>query len=102
MIPDLIEAGLDAVNPVQINCTGMDLAELKKEFGKDLTFWGGGCDTGHVLPNETPEKIKEHVKRQVDIGRTGGGFIFQQVHNIMTNVPPENIVAMFDALLDCR
>ncbi|MBN1293209.1 MAG: methyltransferase [Candidatus Latescibacteria bacterium] len=102
LIPDLIEAGLDAVNPVQINCAGMDLDELKREYGKDLTFWGGGCDTGHILPGETPEKITEHVKRQIDTGRSGGGFVFQQVHNIMTNVSPENIIAMFDAVLDCR
>ncbi|MFC1557775.1 uroporphyrinogen decarboxylase family protein [candidate division KSB1 bacterium] len=98
LIPDLIEAGLDAVNPVQINSKGMNLDELKKEFGKDLVFWGGGCDTGHILPNETPEVIYNHVKEQSEIGRKEGGFVFQQVHNIMANVPPENIVAMFDAV----
>ena len=76
----------------------MDLAELKREFGPDLVFWGGGCDTGHVLPDETPENIAEHVKRQVEAGGKNGGFVFQQVHNIMANVPPENIVAMFDAV----
>ncbi len=97
LIPDLIEIGLDAVNPVQINCSGMDLSELKREFGKDITFWGGGCDTGHVLPDESPQAVSEHVKKQVAIGRKGGGFVFQQVHNIMANVPPENIVAMFEA-----
>jgi uroporphyrinogen decarboxylase len=96
-IPDLIEVGLDAVNPVQINCAGMDLSELKQEFGSDITFWGGGCDTGHVLPNETPHAVSEHVRKQVETGRKGGGFVFQQVHNIMANVPPENIVAMFEA-----
>jgi len=101
LIPDLIEAGLDAINPVQINCSGMDLNELKKEFGKDLVFWGGGCDTGYILTNETPETIAKHVKKQVEIGRKGGGFVFQQVHNIMANVPPENIVAMFDAVNNC-
>jgi uroporphyrinogen decarboxylase len=98
LIPDLIDIGLDAVNPVQINCAGMNLDELKKEFGKDILFWGGGCDTGHILPDETPETIREHVKNQVEIGRKGGGFVFQQVHNILANVPPENIVAMFDAV----
>lgn len=98
LIPDLIEAGLDAVNPVQINCSGMEIGELKKEFGRDLLFWGGGCDTGHILPNETPEVIYKHVKEQVEIGRKDGGFVFQQVHNIMANVPPENIAAMFDAV----
>ncbi len=98
LIPDLIEVGLDAVNPVQINCLGMDLNELKNEFSKDIVFWGGGCDTGHILPNGTPEAVIKHVKKQVEIGRKGGGFVFQQVHNIMANVPPENIVAMFDAV----
>ena len=98
LIPDLIEAGLDAVNPVQISCSGMDLGELKKEFGKDLVFWGGGCDTGHILSDETPEAVANHVKEQVNIGRKSGGFVFQQVHNILADVPPENIVAMFDAV----
>ena len=98
LIPDMIEAGLDAVNPVQINCSGMDLTEMKNEFGRDLTFWGGGCDTGYILPKETPEAVAQHVKKQVDIGRKDGGFVFQQVHNIMADVPPENIVAMFDTV----
>ena len=98
LMPDLIEAGIDAVNPVQINCSGMDLGEMKNEFGRDLTFWGGGCDTGYILPKETPEAVAQHVKKQVGIGRKDGGFVFQQVHNIMADVPPENIVAMFDAI----
>ena len=97
LIPDLIDAGLDAINPVQINCAGMDLAGLKNDFGSELVFWGGGCDTGRILPNGTPDEVSEHVKQQVDIGNRDGGFVFQQVHNIMANVPPENIVAMFDA-----
>ena len=94
----LIEAGLDAINPVQISCSGMDAAELKAEFGRELTFWGGGCDTRDVLPNGTPEQVAEHVKKQVKILSPGGGFVFQQVHNILANVAPENIVAMFDAV----
>jgi uroporphyrinogen decarboxylase len=98
LIPDFIDIGLDAMNPVQINCTGMDLSELKKDFGKDITFWGGGCDTGHILPNEKPAAVAQHVKNQVKIGRKGGGFIFQQVHNIMANVPPENIAAMLNTV----
>jgi len=98
LIPDLIDAGLDAVNPVQINCSGMDLGELKREFGRELVLWGGGCDTGHILPNETPEAVSKHVKEQVETGKKGGGFVFQQVHNIMANVPPENIVSMFDSV----
>ena len=98
LLPHLIEAGLDAINPVQISCRGMDADELKAEFGKDLTFWGGGCDTRDILANATADQVAEHVKKQVEILRPGGGFVFQQVHNILANVPPENIVAMFDAV----
>ncbi len=98
LLPHLIEAGLDAINPVQISCRGMDARELKTEFGRDITFWGGGCDTRDILINATPEQVTEHVRRQVEILRPGGGFVFQQVHNILANVPPENIVAMFDAV----
>lgn len=98
LLPDLIEAGLDAINPVQFTCKGMDAKEIKAEFGNDITFWGAGCDTRDILPNATPAKITEHVKQQVQILNTNGGFIFQQVHNILANVPPQNIVAMFNAV----
>ncbi len=98
LLPHLIEAGLDAINPVQISCRRMDAGELKAEFGRDITFWGGGCDTRDVLLNASPQQVTEHVRKQVDILRPGGGFVFQQVHNILANVPPENIVAMFDAV----
>jgi uroporphyrinogen decarboxylase len=96
LLPDLIEAGLDAVNPVQISCKGMDAAGLKRDFGKDITFWGGGCDTQWLLSHGTPEAVSGHVKHQVEIMRKGGGFVFQQVHNILADVPPQNIVAMLD------
>jgi uroporphyrinogen decarboxylase len=98
LLPHLIEAGLDAINPLQISCSGMNAAELKTEFGSELTFWGGGCDTRDILPNGTPEQVAEHVKKQVEVLSPGGGFVFQQVHNILANVPPENIVAMLDAV----
>jgi uroporphyrinogen decarboxylase len=98
LLPDLIDAGLDAINPVQISCSGMDAHELKCDFGKDLVFWGGGCDTQEILPNGTPELIRRHVKEQVGALSAGGGFVFQQVHNILAGVPSENIVAMFDAV----
>ncbi len=98
LLPDLIEIGLDAINPVQISCAGMDPATLKREFGKDITFWGGGCDTQFVLPNETPEKVAEHVKKNIEIFSPGGGFVFQQVHNILANVPVENIISMYRAV----
>jgi len=97
LLDDLIDAGLDAINPVQITCRGMDAAELKNDFGSRLTFWGGGCDTRDILSKGTPQQVREHVQRQIEIMAPGGGFVFQQVHNIMADVPPENIVAMFDA-----
>ncbi|MEI7731784.1 MAG: uroporphyrinogen decarboxylase family protein [Verrucomicrobiota bacterium] len=98
LLPGLIEAGLDTINPVQITCRGMDPAELKREFGHALTFWGGGCDTRDVLMRGTPAHIRDHVRRMMDIWRPGGGYVFQQVHNLMADVPPQNIVAMFDAV----
>ncbi len=100
LLPDLIDAGLDTVNPVQISCRGMDAAGLKRDFGRDITLWGGGCDTQDILSNGTPEQVAEHVRHQVDVLSPGGGFVFQQVHNILANVPAENIVAMFDAVND--
>jgi uroporphyrinogen decarboxylase len=100
LLPDLIDAGLDAINPVQINARGMDAAGLKADFGRDITFWGGGCDTQVVLMQKDPQKVAEHVRGQVRILCPGGGFVFQQVHNILANVPPENVVAMFDAIHD--
>jgi len=98
LLPGLIEAGLDAINPVQITCRGMDAAGLKRDFGQQLTFWGGGCDTREMLSKGTPAQVREHVRRMMDIWRPGGGYVFQQVHNIMADVPPANIVAMFDAV----
>lgn len=98
LFKDMIEAGLELINPVQFTCKDMELPRLKKEFGKDLVFWGGGCDTRDILPHGTPEQIRKHVKENVKIMAPGGGFVFQQVHNIMADVPPENIMAMFKAV----
>ena len=100
LLPDLIEAGLDAINPVQTNCRGMEPAGLKRDFGRDITFWGGGCDTQFVLPSASPLEVKDHVRRQIDALAPGGGFVFQQIHNILANVPPENIAAMYEAVLE--
>jgi uroporphyrinogen decarboxylase len=102
LLPDLIDAGLDAINPVQINCRGMEAQELKTELGEQLVFWGGGCDTRDILPSASPEEVKEHVKEQVSILSPQGGFVFQQVHNILANIPPRNIVAMYDAINNTR
>lgn len=98
LLPDLIDAGLDAINPVQISCARMNARELKSEFGKDIVFWGGGCDTQEMLPLASPGEIGRHVQEQVAALRGDGGFVFQQVHNILAGVPPENIVAMFEAI----
>jgi uroporphyrinogen decarboxylase len=100
LLPDLIEAGLEAINPVQISCRGMEPGALKRDFGHQLCFWGGGCDTREILGYGTPAQVREHVHRLVDIWRPGGGFVFQQVHNILADVPPANIVAMYDAALE--
>jgi len=97
-IPDLIDCGIDAINPVQYTAKDMDTKELKKEFGKDITFWGGGCDTQKILPNGTPMEVKEEVKKRIDDLAPDGGFVFATVHNIQKDVPPENVVAMFQAI----
>jgi len=98
LLPDLIDAGLDAVNPVQISTVGMEAAGLKRDFGRDIVFWGGGCDTQTVLRSGTPAQVRAHVRSQVDALAPDGGFVFQQVHNILAGVPAENIEAMFDAV----
>ena len=98
LLPSLIEAGVDAINPVQISATGMEPRRLKQEFGRDIVFWGGGCDTTRVLSRGTSEDVRDHVREMVDILSPRGGFVFQQVHNIMADVPPASIVAMFDAV----
>jgi uroporphyrinogen decarboxylase len=98
VIPDFIEMGVDLLNPVHITATGMEPRQLKKDFGKDIVFWGGGVDTQHVLPNGTPEQVKEDVKRNIEALAPGGGFVFATVHNIQAEVPPQNMMAMIEAL----
>lgn len=98
IIPDLIQAGLDILNPVQYTAKGMDLVCLKKDFGKDLVFWGGGIDTQTTLNNGTPQEVRDEVKRILDIMAPGGGFVFAPVHNIQDDVTPENFWAMWETL----
>jgi uroporphyrinogen decarboxylase len=100
LLPDLIQAGFDVINPVQTNCRDMEPERLKREFGRDICFWGGGCDTKTILPKGTPAEVKEHVKRRCEIFMPGGGFVFNTVHNILPEVPPENIVAMFEGIAE--
>jgi len=101
-IPLLIDAGVDALNPVQVSAAGMNTAELKHRFGDRITFWGGGCDTQHVLPKGTPRQIAHEVARRIADLAPGGRFVFTQVHNIQPDVPPENVMAMLDAFAQCR
>jgi uroporphyrinogen decarboxylase len=102
LLNDLIEAGLDAINPVQISCDGMDSQLLKDKYHDRLCLWGGGCDTREILPLGNPEDVSKHVKEQLTILNPGGGFVFQQVHNILAGVPVENIIAMFDAIVPIK
>lgn len=98
LIPAFIEGGFDILNPVQISAAGMDARKLKREFGRDLVFWGGGVDTQKALAFGTPEEVRAQVLERCDILGRDGGFVFNAIHNIQANVPIANIVAMFSAL----
>lgn len=94
----LAEEGVDILNPVQVNAQGMDSKIVKKELGDRFSFWGGGVDTQHVLPFGTPQQVRDEVRRRIDDLAPGGGFVFNTVHNVQSDVPPENYMAMWDAL----
>jgi uroporphyrinogen decarboxylase len=98
LMPHLIEAGIEIFNPVQTNAYRMEPRFLKKEFGKDCTFWGGGIENVGTLNNGTPDQVKEQVRERLEIFSEGGGFVFNTVHNILPDVPPENILAMYEAV----
>ena len=98
LIPDLIESGIDILNPVQVNAADMDTRRLKRLYGKEITFYGGGVDPQRVLPRGTPAEVRAEVRRRIDDLAPGGGFIFATVHNIQADVPPENIEAMWETL----
>lgn len=100
LYPHLVEIGVDIVNPVQVSARGMDTQQLKRRFGRDLVFWGGGVDTQRVLPFGTPQEVRDEVRRRIDDLAPGGGFVFAAVHNIQALVPPENIVAAFDTVAE--
>lgn len=93
----IVDAGVDIINPVQISASKMEPQKLKEEYGNKICFWGGGCDTQSVLWSKTPVEVASHVKQLIDIFKPGSGFVFNQVHNIMGNVPVENIIAMLDS-----
>ncbi|NQU76609.1 MAG: hypothetical protein HQ546_09890 [Planctomycetes bacterium] len=97
-LPAFIDMGIDILNPVHISAAGMEPRQLKKDFGSEITFWGGGVETQNILPNGTPQQVRENVRRNIEALAPGGGFVFSTVHNIQAEVPPENIMAMWDAL----
>ncbi|RPJ83683.1 MAG: hypothetical protein EHM18_13445 [Acidobacteria bacterium] len=96
LIPILMDCGVDVLNPVQISAADMDPASLKEAFGEGIIFWGGGCDTQNVLGTAKPADVSRNVKMLAAIFKPGGGFVFNPVHNVLGDVPPENIVAMLD------
>lgn len=95
LIGDLIDCGIDLLNPVQLSANDMDPVVLKREFGKDLTFWGGGAEMQFFIPNRTPDEIREETKRMIDIFHKDGGFVFAATHNMQADTPPEKIVAIY-------
>lgn len=96
-IPDLLDNGIDILNPVQISAADMDPAVLKREYGDRLSFWGGAIDAQHILPVGSPEDVRQAVRENLQALKPGGGYVFNNVHNIQAGVPPENIVALYDA-----
>jgi uroporphyrinogen-III decarboxylase len=98
LIPSLIEAGFDILNPVQVSAAGMAAERLKDVYGRDIVFWGGGVDTQKTLMFGTPDQVRDEVRRRLDIFGRGGGYVFNAVHNIQANVPPANAIALFEAL----
>jgi len=102
LIPEFIAAGFDVLNPVQCSATGMDPRWLKREFGRQIVFWGGGVDTQKTLPFGTPEEVYREVRERIDIFAPGGGFVFNSIHNVQSNVPTANLLALFRAVRDSR
>ncbi len=100
-LPDLIDNGVHIVNPVQVSARGMDPADLKRRFGDRLVFWGGGVDAQRVLPRGTPDDVAANVRRNLAAFMPGGGYVFNNVHNIQGEVPPENVLALFDTAYEC-
>jgi uroporphyrinogen decarboxylase len=96
-IPELIDNGVDILNPVQTSAAGMDPAGLKREFGGKVAFWGAGIDSQHIFPFAEPARVRDEVRRNMEIFKPGGGYVFNNIHNIQAGVPAANIVALFDA-----
>ena len=99
LIPSLIEMGVDILNPIQTSAKGMDARVLKEKFGEQLVFWGGSLDCQKTLPFGTPEEVRHEVEEHICVFAPGGGYVFASVHNIQANVPPENVLSMFDTAM---
>lgn len=102
LLPLIIEAGFDILNPVQCSAEGMDPKYLKQTYGGDLVFWGGGVDTQRTLPFGTPDEVRDQVRERIDIFAPGGGFVFCSIHNVVANVPIDNLLAMFETVKEYR
>ena len=102
LLPDIVDAGFDILNPVQCSAAGMDPQTLKEKFGDRLTFWGGGVDTQKTLPFGTPDEIRRQVHERIEIFGRGGGFVFNTVHNVQAGTPAENLVALYEAVRETR
>jgi uroporphyrinogen decarboxylase len=98
-LPEFIDMGIDIINPVHFTAQGMAPAGLKKDFGADIVFWGGGIDTQNTLPHGTPQQVRDEVKRNLDQFAADGGFVFNTVHNTQADVPPENLIAMYETVI---
>jgi uroporphyrinogen-III decarboxylase len=101
LIDDFCEAGFDILNPIQCSAAHMDPSELKKEYGDQITFWGGGADTQRTLPFGTADEVRREVLERLRIFGLGGGFVFAPVHNIQPCTPIENLLAMFGLVGSC-
>ncbi len=99
LLPSLVEMGIDILNPVQTSAVGMDPVQLKQEFGRELTFWGGSLDCQKTLPYGSVEDVVAEVQQHVEVFAPGGGYVFTSVHNVQANVPPRNVMAMYDTAL---
>jgi hypothetical protein len=102
LLPDMIEAGFDILNPVQCSAADMDPRMLKDRFGDRITFWGGGVDTQKTLPFGTPEQVRQEVLGRIENFNRSGGFVFNTVHNVQANTPAENLVALYQAVREAR
>jgi hypothetical protein len=102
LLPDIVEAGFDILNPVQCSAAGMAPQTLKERFGAQITFWGGGVDTQKTLPFGTPDEVRQEVRQRIAVFGQGGGFVFNTVHNVQARTPAANLLAMYETIREAR